>query len=44
MSHWPKRKGLQRKLTDFLRERLYLCVVLHNILTCKKFPGRNLRL
>jgi hypothetical protein len=44
MSHWSKRRGLQRKLTDFLREFLYPCIVLHNFLAPKKFTRGDLRL
>jgi hypothetical protein len=40
--HKPNYQGVQ--LTDFLRERLYPCVVLHNSLTFEQFTGSDLGL
>lgn len=40
--HKPECQGVQ--LTDFLRERLYPCVVLHNNLTFEQFTGSDLGL
>jgi len=34
--------GCTSPLTDFLREGLYLCIVLHNILAIKKFTWSDL--
>ena len=39
-----KHQSLQRMLTDFLRQFLYPCVVLYNILARNKFARRDLGL